>query len=176
LSCAVLQRLILLGGPTLPLSTRTDFRSRLDLGVTIVALATCIRRAATSASLFATFFEGLLIQRAHPLSASYGNCSIFSFILSILWRTFSPLGTLFLSVFVIYVFAVFTHIHCAHSQSRHAHLVFLGGSYRESLGERTGNLLFCFLVCLYMWRARHSQLLSATRTQFWMHLTFIADT
>jgi hypothetical protein len=33
--------------PTSPLSTRTDFRSRLDRGVTIVARATCIRRAAT---------------------------------------------------------------------------------------------------------------------------------
>jgi hypothetical protein len=84
-----------------PLSTRTDFRSRLDRGVTIVALATCIQRAATSESLFATFFEGLIIRRAHPLSTSYDNCSIFSFILSTLWRTFSPLGTLFLSVFVI---------------------------------------------------------------------------
>jgi high-affinity Fe2+/Pb2+ permease len=69
---------------------------------------------------FATFFEGMLIWRAHPLSASYGT---FSFILSIL---------------------------CAH-------LVYLGGAYRESLGERTANLLFIFLVCLYMWRARHSE-------------------
>jgi hypothetical protein len=48
--------------------------------------------------LLATFFQGLLIRRALPLSASSGA---FSFILSILWYTFSPLGTLFLSVFVI---------------------------------------------------------------------------
>ncbi len=91
------------------------------------------------------------LQGVAIVSASYGN---FSFILSILWRTFSPLGT----------------------QSRSDHLVFLGGASRESLGERTRNLLFIFLVCLYMWRARHSQLLSATRTQFWLHLTFIDDT
>ena len=58
----------------------------------------------------------------------------------------------------------------------HDHLVFLGGASRETLGERTGNLLFTFFACLYMWRVRHSQLLSATRTQFWLYLTFIADT
>ncbi len=39
--------MILLGGPTSPLSTRTDSRSRLDRGVTIVARVTCIRGAAT---------------------------------------------------------------------------------------------------------------------------------
>ena len=47
LSCAVLPLFDMFGGPTSPLSTRTDFRSRLDRGVTIVARATCIRRAAT---------------------------------------------------------------------------------------------------------------------------------
>ena len=139
LSCAVLPLFDMFGGPTSPLSTRTDFRSRLDRGVTIVARVTCIWRAATPASLFATFLGGLLIQRAHPLSTSYGN---FSFIL---WQTFSPLGTLFLSVFVISVLAVFTHIHCAHLQSRSAPLVFLGGASRGSLGERTGNHLLYFL-------------------------------
>ena len=79
LSCAVLPLFDMFGGPTSPLSTRTDFRSRLDRGVTIVARATCIRRAATFS---ATFFEGLLIRRALSLSASYGT---FSFILYILW-------------------------------------------------------------------------------------------
>jgi hypothetical protein len=90
-SCADLPAFDIAWRTTVTPSTRTDFRIRLDRGVT----------TATSASLFATFFEGLLIRRAHPLSASYGNCSIFSFILSTLWRTFSPLGPLFLSVFVI---------------------------------------------------------------------------
>ena len=55
------QRSILLGGPTSPLSTRTDFRSRLDRGVTIVARATCIRRVATPS------LGGLLIRGGHIL-------------------------------------------------------------------------------------------------------------
>ena len=93
LSCAVLPLFDMFGGPTSPLSTRTDVCSRQDRGVTIVARATCIRRAATPTSLFATFFGGLLIRRAHPFSASCGNFSNFSFILSLLWWTFSPLGT-----------------------------------------------------------------------------------
>jgi hypothetical protein len=89
LSCSVLPRLTLLGGPPSPLSTRTDFRSRLDRGVT--------------PSLFATFFEGLLTWRAHPLSASY------------------------------------------------ALILFLLGKRTGSLlWERTGNLLFIFLVCFYI--------------------------
>jgi hypothetical protein len=57
--------LTLLGGPPSPLSTRTDFRSRLDRGFTT--------------SLFATFFEGMLIRRALPLSASYGAVSFKNF-------------------------------------------------------------------------------------------------
>jgi len=49
--------------------------------------------------------------------------------------------------------------------SNHAEVIlFFLGSHPGSLGERTGNLLFIFLNCLSMWRARHSQLLSATRT------------
>jgi len=52
----------------MPLSTRTDFRSRLDWGVTFV----CPQPTAT----------GPAQRREHPLSASYGA---FSFILSILW-------------------------------------------------------------------------------------------
>jgi len=73
-----------------------------------------------------TFFEGLLIRQAHP--------SLYS-----LWyflvHTLYTLGTLFLSVFVIQVFDVFAYLHCAHFQSRNSLLVYLGGSYRESLGH-----------------------------------------
>ena len=44
---------------------------------------------------------GVEALRLTALTASYGNSSKFSFILSILWQKISPLGTLFLSVFVI---------------------------------------------------------------------------
>ena len=52
--------------------------------------------------------------------------------------------------------------------------VYLGEHTGSLLGERTGSLPF-FLVCLCMFRARNSQLLSATRTQLWLHLIFIGD-
>ena len=59
-----------------PPSTRTDYRSRLDRGVTT--------------SLPATFLEGMLIRQEHPnVYALYGT---FSFILSILWVLYSSLS------------------------------------------------------------------------------------
>ena len=45
------------------------------------------------------FFSNAFPSCVFLFSASYGT---FWFILSILWRTFSPLGTLFLSVFVLF--------------------------------------------------------------------------
>ena len=75
-------------------------------------------------SFLATFFPGLLIRRALPFPASscaFSSCSLYS-------------GEHFLLyVFVIEVFSVFTYIHCAHTRSRSALLVYLG--------ERTGSLL-----------------------------------
>jgi hypothetical protein len=139
---------------------------RMDRGVTMVARATCIRRAAT------------------PSPPSLEDCSSGGHILFLLlkviflvhtiylWRTFSPPGTLFLSLFVIYVFAVFAHIHCAHSQSRSAHLVFLGGaSQGVSWGAYSESPFYFLSLSLYVEGIRHSQLLSAkfTRMQFWLH-------
>ena len=151
----------MLGGPPSPLSTRKDFRSRLDRGV-------------TTSRFLPPSPEGCIIQRVHPLSTSYGNLHNFSFMLCILWWTFSPLGTLFLSVFVIFILPVSAHIHCGIRDHAILILFFLGERTGSLLGRVQG-LLFIFFVCLCMWRARHSQLLSATRTQFWLHPNFIAD-
>jgi hypothetical protein len=104
------QRSILLGGPTSPLSTRTDFRSRLDRGFTIATRATCIRRAATfspPSSKGCSSGGHILFLLLVVLSRSYQ---------SILWWIFSPLGTLFLSAFVIYVLAVFALRLCTHAE------------------------------------------------------------
>jgi hypothetical protein len=66
----------------------------------------------TLTTLLRCAVQGLLIRRALSLSAS---CGTFSFMLSILWSIFSPLGTLFLSAFVIYVLAVFALRLCNHA-------------------------------------------------------------
>jgi hypothetical protein len=51
-------------------------------------------------------------------------------------------------------------------------LCLLWGRYRDCFHVF---LSLCVILRLHTWRARRSQLLSATRTQFWLHLTFIAD-
>jgi hypothetical protein len=110
----------LLGGPPSPPSTRTVYRSRLDRGVTT--------------SLPATFFEGLLIRKAHPFYALYGTLS---FILSYSGY-FIPLCLCDSSIRC-------TRIHslCAFVIAS-ALLVYLGGAYRESLGDHFSLVIFIF--------------------------------
>jgi len=98
-----------------PPSTRTVYRSRLDRGVTT--------------SLPATFFEGLLIRKAHPLYDLYGTLS---FILSYSGY-FIPLCLCYLSI---------SCIRCR-TQYLQSHSFFL-----FILGERTGSLLG--IISLYI--------------------------
>ena len=113
LSCAVLPAFEIAWRTTSPPSTRTVYRSRLDRGVTT--------------SLPATFFEGLLIRKAHPLYALYGT---FSFILSYS-GSFLPLCLCDLS------------ISCVRTPYLQSHSVFL-----FILGERTGS--FLGIIFLYI--------------------------
>jgi hypothetical protein len=48
-------------------------------------------------------------------------------------------------------------------------LCLLGEAYRDCFHVF---LPLCIFLRLHTWRSRHSQLLSATWTQFWLHLTF----
>jgi hypothetical protein len=80
--------------------------------------------------------SSLLQNFSPPSSQDYSSGGHFLFllllVLSRLYSLYSGEHFL-LYVLVIYVFSVFTYIHCAHTQSRSALLVYLG--------ERTGSLL-----------------------------------
>ncbi len=102
---------------------------------------------------FATFFGGLLIRRAHPLSASYGN---FSFMLSISGRHFL-LWVLYSSLYLWFKYLLYSHTFTVRIHNHAELILFFLGAPGSILGSVQGiSFSFSWFVFIYGGHVTHN--------------------